>query len=292
MIKATLVLLAAGKGSRFGGPKQIHTFEPQQAPLASYGIWDALQAGFHYFVAIVNHETQPFFEHIFDQFGLKDRSQCVLQEDPSLELGIHRTKPFGTGHALYAARHVITTPFVINNGDNWYGHEAYTQAMQFLSSNHQDCALVGYPLKTVLSSNGSVSRAICSVQNGKVTRLQEYTCIEQTPNGIVHHQDTETVPLASDAYTSVNFWVLQQNVLPALEEQWQVFVQNMTYPESEEFYLPTAIQAIATQQQRPIHLLPNLKDKCLEITYPADVNPIQDYLRCQTQQGRYPLTFG
>ena len=84
----------------------------------------------------------------------------------------------------------------------------------------------------------------------------------------------------------------QQSVLLALEEQWNTFVQNMTHPESEEFYLPTAIQAIATQQQHSIHLLPNLKDKCLEITYPADINPIQDYLRLQTQQGRYPLTFG
>ena len=286
MVKS--IILAAGKGSRFGGLKQIHTFLPQQATLAEYAIFDAKKAGFSHFVAIVSEETKTDFENIFKKLKLEHCSECVLQSPPNIE---GRKKPWGTGHALLSVKDVVKTPFVIVNGDDFYGDNAYTLAANFLNNNHQDFAMVGYRLSETLSENGYVSRALCELDNNYVKALNEHTHIETYGQDIVDKTDKYIIRLDKNAFVSMNFWVLQPSVFDYLQEEWDIFFKHITCIEKEEFYLPVAIQNIAKKCNLSIHLLPNHESHWLGITYANDVNIAQEKLIQLTQQGKYPKIF-
>ena len=287
---ATLVLLAAGRGSRFGGLKQLQRFRPQHATLAEFAIWSALQAGFRRFIAVVSGETQSGLEESFKNFGLQGCAQCVLQTDDGVPspLRARRVKPWGTGHALYVAREVICTPFVIVNADNVYGRRAYEQAMEFFKHHNGQMGLVGYPLKATLSEHGPVSRSLCTIENGCVTELHECTRIEQKEDRFVSKTSTAMQYLDGDAFVSMNFWLLPPWILTHLESQWNRFLAHVSHPGTEEFYLPNALQAIAQEQHEPIHLLPNDCTEVLDITYQADVETTAARLFAQTQSGIYP----
>lgn len=287
-METTLVLLAAGKGSRFGGLKQLHTFQPQQATLAEYAIFDAKQAGFNHFVAIVSEETKAEFESIFKKLHLENCSKCVLQPKPDIT---NRTKPWGTGHALLSVKDYVKTPFVIVNGDDFYGNMAYRLAANFLKTNTKDFALVGYRLSETLSKNGYVSRALCTINTNRVTKLTEYTHIERQGNEVVHKTEVQTILLDKSAYVSMNFWVLQPNIFKHLENQWNLFLKDIKSIEKDEFYLPVAIQNIAKECNLSIHLLPNEESHWLGITYANDVVDAQKQLLQLTQQGSYPKNF-
>lgn len=285
----TLVILAAGKGSRFGGLKQLHTFQPQNATLAEFAIWDALQVGFQYFVAIVSEDTEAYFETIFEKMHIADRACCVVQKvDKFFQ---NRTKPLGTGHALLSAVDVIHTPFVIVNGDDFYGQEAYHLAGNFLQSNTNDFALVGYPLKETLSENGYVSRGLCSVEGGCVTSIHEHTRIEHIGDSIVSGVGECVTELDPLVFVSMNFWVLQHSVLHDLEARWRLFLEHLKDPQNDEFFLPNAIRDISVEKGIPIHLLKNLSGGWLGITYAGDVQKAQKILLKKTVDGMYPKIF-
>lgn len=283
----TLVLLAAGKGSRFGGLKQLHTFQPQDATLAEFAIWDACKAGFDNFIAIVNEETRTYFEHVLDKMGLSKCSKCIPQTTVTIPL---RTKPWGTGHALLSVASAIKTPFVVVNGDDFYGQEAFKLAAQFLNENKHDFALVGYHLKDTLSRNGYVSRGLCSVQNGRVTGIEEHTHIEMMPNNTIVSKNNFEKKLDPHTFVSMNFWILQPSLLNHLENLWTDFFKHLRDPLKDEFFLPEAICTVAAHQNIPIHLLPNSTGHWLGITYAADVEEVQKSLLKQTQMGLYPAS--
>ena len=284
----TLVLLAAGKGSRFGGLKQLHTFLPQQATLAEYAIYDAQKAGFNHFVAIVSEETKADFENIFKKLNLQHCSECVLQPQANLE---NRKKPWGTGHALLSVKNIVKTPFVIVNGDDFYGDNAYTLAAHFLNNNHQDFAMVGYRLSETLSENGYVSRALCALDNNHVTALTEHTHIEKQGDEIVDTANNNIVHLDKNAFVSMNFWVLQPRIFDYLQEEWDLFFNQIKCFEKEEFYLPVAIKNKEKKCNLAIQLLPNEGSHWLGITYANDVKIAQEKLLQQTHQGKYPPNF-
>lgn len=293
MVEKTLVILAAGRGSRFGGLKQLRTFQPQQATLVEYALWDALQAGFQRFVAIVSEDTQEAFQALWARWKLSSGSQCVQQtaEDVPKNWQLIRKKPWGTGHALYVARTAIHTPFVLINADDFYGAEAYSCAASFLEKHSHGMACVGYPLETTLSPNGSVSRALCTVKNEQVTQMEEYTDIQRCGNTIEGVCDHKRVLLDPRQPVSVNFFVLRPTIFPFLEEQWKRFLQQVTDPTQEEFYLPNAIQSIAREQNMPLQLLKNETGKWFGMTYAADQASLQRVLFDETQKGYYPPSF-
>lgn len=285
----TLVILAAGKGSRFGGLKQLHTFQPQNATLAEFAIWDALQVGFDYFVAIVSEETKGYFETVFAKLHIADRSCCVVQKTDSIFQ--NRTKPLGTGHALLSAVDVIHTPFVIVNGDDFYGREAYRLARTFSQNNKKDFALVGYPLRETLSENGYVSRGLCSTNGRCVLSIDEHTHIERIGDSIVSRVGEQMVELDPETFVSMNFWILQHSILQDLESRWQLFLKNLQDPQNDEFFLPNAIRDIATEKGIPIRLLKNFSGGWLGITYAGDVEKAQEVLLKKTASGIYPKVF-
>ena len=285
----TLVILVAGKGSRFGGLKQLHTFQPQGATLAEYAVWDALQSGFDYFVAIVSEDTKDYFEGVFERMGIADRACCVLQKtDKCFE---NRIKPLGTGHALLSAVDAIHTSFVIVNGDDFYGREAYRLAKTFLKNNKKDFALVGYPLKETLSDNGYVSRGLCSTNGSCVLSIDEHTHIERFGNEIISRVGENEEKLDPETFVSMNFWILQDFILRELKARWNAFLENLKDPQNEEFFLPNAIRDIAMKHGIPIRLLKNLSDSWLGITYAGDVEKAQAILFQKTASGVYPKKF-
>lgn len=285
----TLVILAAGKGSRFGGLKQLHTFQPQDATLAEFAIWDALQAGFDHFVAIVNEQTQPYFDTVFKKMHIKDCACCVLQKTD--EVFANRTKPLGTGHALLSAAKAIHTPFIIVNGDDFYGREAYRLAKNFLQNHTKDFALVAYPLKETLSNQGYVSRGLCSVEGDRVVSINEHTHIERSGEDIVSKVGESAVILDPTTFVSMNFWILQHTVLHELAAKWNFFLKHLKDPLNDEFFLPNVIRDIAAEKEIPIRLLKNLSDSWLGITYAKDVKKTQEALLSKTSRGIYPKNF-
>ena len=293
MNEYTLVLLAAGKGSRFGGLKQLHTFEPQGVTLAEFALWDAWQHGFRNFVAVVSEETQEGFQEIFKKYGLEDRSKCILQEqnDP-ITKQFSRKKPWGTAHALYSVREHVHTPFVIINADDFYGRDAYRYAAQFLQIHKKDYALVGYPLGKTLSPNGSVSRAVCALnEHNYVTHLQEYGHIEEKNGAIIGKFNDQFHFLNPNTFVSLNFWILQPNIFKPLEQKWNTFLKQLTNSQKDEFYLPVAIQSIAQDLGFNIHCLPNLDGRWLGVTYAQDTAFVQNALIEQTNEKQYPAQF-
>ena len=303
MVEKTLVLLAAGRGSRFGGLKQLHRFRPQGAFLAEYTLFDAWEAGFRRFIAIVSPDTHEAFQTLFRKRHLDTVARCVLQTDDGVPEAWRngRTKPWGTGQALLAAGTFIKTPFAMVNGDDFYGYEAYRLAADFIDRRPAEAALVGYPLQTTLSPNGSVSRALCTVENNSITRLDEYVC-ELQSGRIVGTRKSYTSEGACDTATSVttldpnqptslNFFVLPQTVLSLLKAQWENFLVNVSDPKNEEFFLPNAVQAIVRQQNKTLHLLMNIHGRWRGVTYAKDTEAVERVLTEQTVAGYYPKTF-
>lgn len=310
MVEKTLVLLAAGRGSRFGGLKQLHRFRPQNAFLAEYALFDAWEAGFRRFVAVVSSDTHEAFQTLFKERHLENVARCVLQTDDGVPQiwQNERIKPWGTGQALVAASAFIETPFVIVNGDDFYGREAYQLAADFIDQHPSEAALVAYPLGGTLSPNGSVSRALCTVDNNNVLRLDEYTCeirgnavvgkrkvcssqVLKTPSeGSAGTADT-VVTLDPQQPTSLNFFVLPQTILSPLKALWEQFLKNVADPKNEEFFLPTVVQAVLKQQHKDLHLLANPCGRWLGVTYADDTEAVEKFLTEQTAAGRYPKMF-
>ena len=310
MVEKTLILLAAGRGSRFGGLKQLHRFRPQEAFLAEYALFDAWKAGFRRFVAVVSPDTQEAFQTLFKKHRLEDVARCVLQTDDGIPQTLKngRTKPWGTGQALVVASASVETPFAIVNGDDFYGREAYQLAAEFIEQKPSEAALVAYPLEATLSPNGSVSRALCTVENNNVLRLEEYACgirgseivgkrkvcssqILETPSGGSAGTADVVVTLDPQQPTSLNFFVLPQTVLPPLKALWEQFLKNVIDPKNEEFFLPTAVQTVLKQQHKDLHLLNNPRGQWLGVTYAKDTEVVEKFLTEQTAIGGYPRTF-
>ena len=310
MVEKTLVLLAAGRGSRFGGLKQLHRFRPQNAFLAEYALFDAWKAGFRRFIAIVSSDTREAFQSLFKKRHLEDVARCVLQTDDGVpqKWRNERTKPWGTGQALVAASAFIETSFVMVNGDDFYGREAYQLAVDFIDQHPSEAALVAYPLEATLSPNGSVSRALCTVDNNNVLRLDEYTCeirgnhvvgkrkvcssqVLETPSASSADMANTVVALDPQQPTSLNFFVLPQTILSPLKTQWEQFLKNVTDPKNEEFFLPTAVQTVLKQQHKNLHLLNNIRGRWLGVTYANDTEAVEEFLTEQTVAGWYPQTF-
>ena len=290
----TLVLLAAGKGSRFGGLKQLHTFQPQNATLAEFAIYDALRAGFNHFITIVSRETHTYFKDLFNKLNLQQCSKCILQDNtyvPS-ELQTERQKPWGTGHAFLCACDAINSPFIITNGDDFYGHNAYRLASEFLDKEQKSFALVGYHLGKTLSKHGSVSRGLCHIQDNQVMALEEYLNIQKIDRKTISINNKNSVLLDDNAIVSMNFWILQPSILPHIKSSWEAFLNHIKNPKTEEFYLPTAIQHIAQENNIPIQLVENsTNEQWLGITYSDDTHYVQENLNKMTLSGLYPRNF-
>lgn len=290
-----LVILAAGMGSRFGGLKQVQPVGPQGELIIEYSAYDALRAGFDRLVLVIRRDIEADFRATIGR-RLEKRMDVtyVYQEAHDLPAGfavpVGRAKPWGTGHAVLAARRAVSRPFAVINADDFYGAAGYrTLAEHFRSS--PDYAMVGYPLRQTLSEHGSVSRGLCATDAaGRLVSITELTKIEKVDDaGTARYTDAAGVshPLTGGEIVSVNFWGFTPAVFAQLESLFTTFLARHHGDPKAEFYLPTALSTLNEARAARIALLSN-PDSWFGITYRDDLPTAQAAIGALIAAGRYP----
>ena len=281
----TLVVLAAGLGSRFGGDKQINGVGPNGEFLLEYSVYDGLRAGFDRFVIVVNAAVEQHVQERLVPIVGKDRLILVVQPLPTL-----RAKPWGTGHAVLSVRKYVHGPFVVVNGDDFYGRMAFELAANTFDSgqiNAQHYGMIAYPLKNTLSENGPVSRGICMVDaENKLIHIEEQTGIQRQENGEISSSDTSS-PIAENTSVSMNCWLFNPSVFQLLEGEFNHFVEVNREHNSAEFYLPSAIQTALRAKKVSVQVNLTTSHWC-GLTYAQDRSEVQNFLMELTKQGVYP----
>ncbi|WP_266367748.1 nucleotidyltransferase family protein [Tellurirhabdus rosea] len=299
-MQPTLLILAAGMGSRYGGVKQLDQFGPNGETIIDYSLFDAIRAGFGKVVFIIREELRDDFEEIFRPKleGKIEYDYAIqsLQSYVPADLGtVQRTKPWGTGHAMLCAWEQTSAPFAVINADDFYGLEAFQVMGDFLRTNTDDQlhALVGYEVKNTLSENGSVSRGVCSVdENGNLASVIERTKIYEKDGGaagrqIVYEEAEGVTPLAPETPVSMNFWGFKPAVFPLVREQFEAYARaNFDLPKAE-FYIPTVMTNLIQQNQGHCKVFRS-RSEWFGVTYPEDKPTVQASLKRLHDEGQYP----
>ena len=283
----TLVILAAGIGSRFGGGvKQLEPVGPTNELIIEYSIHDAIAAGFNKIVFIIRHDIEADFR---ERIGDRIESICeplsieivyAFQEKEMFVDSVPegRTKPWGTGHAVLCAAEAIDSPFAVINADDYYGKEGFKKAAVFLGNKY---ALIGYVLKNTLSDNGGVTRGICTVDNGKLIGIDETKNIVKTSEGA----ETEGNKLDVDSLVSMNFWCYPQEFIDVLKQGFPKFIANMKNPIKEEYLLPIIADEMLKDGVEFSVLSTN--DQWFGVTYKEDKASVIESFRKLYERGEY-----
>ncbi|MFI5336598.1 MAG: NDP-sugar synthase [Opitutales bacterium] len=295
--KFDLVILAAGIGSRFGGLKQVQPVGPHGELIIEYSVHDALRAGFGRVVLVIRRDIEAGFrDTIGRRLEKRVEVQYVFQETSDVPGGPNpsggrvppRSKPWGTGQAVLAARRAVRAPFAVINADDFYGAAGYRAlAAHFPGSSAY--AMVGYPLRQTLSEHGTVSRGLCSMDAaGRLQRITELTKIEPTGTG-ARYTDAAGAGqvLTGDEIVSMNFWGFTPAVFPQLEQLFTGFLARSGADPKAEFYLPTALSTLNERGDASIALLRS-EDAWFGLTYREDLPAAQDAIRRLVAAGRYP----
>lgn len=270
MSDLTLVILAAGLGSRYGGVKQMEGLGPSNEVLLDYSVYDAVRSGFDKVVIVIREEMESGFrERITQRFEKRVAVEFAFQNLDRAPEG--RTKPLGTGHALLSAADHIEGAFAAINADDFYGRTSFRLLAQSLAGiPKRSGVLIGFELDKTLSDYGQVSRAVCEASTDNIlTRIEEHTLISRGPNGITGHFDGTERNLRMDTVVSLNLWGFSPDFMPFLAEQFEDFLGAMTAPMTEEFFLPTAVFNWIQSQGAAVELKLS-KEKWLGLTNPQD----------------------
>ncbi len=271
----SLVILAAGIGSRYGGGiKQLEHVGPSGEIIIDYSIHDAVKAGFNKVVFIIRHEIyEDFYEVIgkrteerFKALGVK--FEYAYQEMNDAPEG--RKKPFGTGNAVMACKGLVTGPFAVINADDYYGKDAFVKAYDFLSKmrkNSSEFGMVGYVLKNTLSDNGGVTRGVCiSNEKGELCGIEETKNIVKTAKG---GAETEGRALDPESLVSMNFWMLPSKFIDILCDGFPAFLAGMKDPLKDEYLLPGKVDELIKKKKCRVKVIPT-DDKWFGVTYKED----------------------
>ena len=297
---ATLVVMAAGMGSRFGGLKQMTGMGPSGETLAEYSVYDAIRAGFTRVVFIIKPEMREDFEaKVIARFAHAIRCDVVYQTLADIPAGCAlpegRTKPWGTAHAVWSCRHAVREPFAVINADDYYGPSAFA-ALYLCLTTHADTGaphpycMAAYALRNTLSENGSVSRGVCEVDAaGSLRKVVEMTRIERRAEGLCAVADDGALtPLAEDVPVSLNTWGFYPSLFAHLEEALRAFLAQPTEALAKaECYLPEVVGGLLRSGQATVRVLP-AQDHWIGVTYPQDKEAAQQAIRALVQAGKYP----
>ncbi|MGB0838108.1 MAG: nucleotidyltransferase family protein [Flavobacteriaceae bacterium] len=297
MKKQTLVILAAGMGSRYGGLKQMDKMTPQGDTIMDFSIFDAIESGFNKVVFIIRESFEQEFKAIFDE-KLKGKIEVayVCQEISKTPEGFsnpERVKPWGTAHAILMAKDVVKENFVVINADDFYSRGAFKTIagkLQNMREDHFDMAMVGYQLKNTVSDHGYVSRGQCYVnQNNELTNVIERTQIEKTQDGLVFKNDQGVLePIAEDTIVSMNFWGFTPRLFEELETEFKVFLDKQGMELKSEFFIPSVVNKIIEEKRGAVEVLTS-DAKWLGVTYSEDKPVVEKAISELKEQGEYPL---
>ena len=292
----TLLVLAAGMGSRYGGLKQLDQLGPGGETMMDYSVFDAIRAGFTRAVFVIRRDfEQEFRERIGKRYAGHIKVEYAFQDKHDLPGGYKlpegREKPWGTAHAVYAARELLTGPFVALNADDFYGKDSFFKAAEYLknpppSKLIRSC-ICAYTLRNTLSENGSVSRGICSGKDGLLTGVVENPKIWQTPEGIVSELDGRTIKLNGDEPTSMNYWGFMPEFVAELEGLFTEFLAERGQELKSEFYLPFAVDTLIRRGKARCDTLRS-EASWFGITYREDRAQVCAALKKLADDGIYP----
>lgn len=278
MKDTTLLILAAGMGSRFGGLKQMEPLGPHGESIIEYSIHDAAKAGFNKAVIIIKKEIEHDFKaYVGKHLEKAIEVEYVFQEMTSLPEGYSvpegRVKPWGTGHAVLCAKDHLTTPFATINADDFYGAEAFEQIHEQLISS-DDLCMVGYELGKTITEQGTVSRGVCEVENGYLKSIVEHTALDKNSG----------IPL--DTVVSMNLWGFMPNVFDYTPKYFKDFLDTMSNPLKSEFYLPTIADNMIKEGYKCRVL--KTAGQWYGVTYKNDADMVKNALLQLTNEGKYP----
>lgn len=292
--KLTLLVLAAGIGSRYGGIKQIDGFGPHGETIMDYSLFDAVRAGFTKIVFIVRREIlETVKEKFLPKLEGKIEVDFVIQSldklIPAEYMNPERVKPWGTGHAMLCAREVINEPFVVINADDFYGKESFIAVANFFEKNSNgEHAMVGYTLKDVLSEHGSVSRG-CGERDadGFLKSVVERTTIVKENGKIIAKEKEGDHELSPDVPTSMNFWGFQPSIFEfAMKEFLKFLKENHTNIKSE-FYIPIIVNELIKQNAGKVQVISG-STNWFGVTYKEDKEEVSQKIKLQIAYGTYP----
>jgi choline kinase len=297
MMKPTLLILAAGIGSRYGGVKQMDGIGPSGESIIDYSIYDAIKAGFGKVVFVINRKIEADFKEVFEKkLNGKIKTEYVLQEITTLPEGVtlnpERTKPWGTAHAVLVAKDKINEPFAVINADDFYGSGAFKLLKQFFDSidpTSKQYAMVGYELAKTLSENGTVSRGICTVDNEDyLQEVVEHTKIKMIDNNIGFDDGSGTWDMLSkDAYVSMNFWGFNANAFEYLEKGFETFLRQNANELKAEYYIPLLVSNLIESEDATVRVLKS-KDQWFGVTYKEDKPTSIKKINKLIEEGSYP----
>ena len=301
MKKTALVIMAAGLGSRFGeGIKQLAKVGPEGEIIMDYSIHDALEAGFNKVVFIIRKDIEAEFREIIgNRIEKITEVAYVFQDLKDLPEGFtcpaDRTKPWGTGHAVLAAKKAITEPFVVINADDYYGKEAFVKIHDYLveektESENMDICMAGFILENTLSDNGGVTRGVCTLnENKKLVGIEETYNIQKTPEGpaAVDEETKEKKALDSQTLVSMNMWGLPASFIQELEKGFPVFLDSLKEGDiKSEYLLPKIIDNLVQNKKARVTVL-DTPDKWFGVTYREDKQAVTDAIRGLIESGVY-----
>lgn len=293
----TLIILAAGLGTRYGGLKQLDSFGPNNETLMDYAIYDAIQAGFNHVIFIIRPSMEDAFRARFVQKINKYTNMAVdlaFQEAKAYDTrngqAFEREKPWGTVHALLSTKTVLPNkPFAVINADDFYGREAFmlmSRYLEQLSNSKPNYAMIGYRLDKVLSENGAVARGLCrSDQAGFLQSIVEIKAISRKNNNIFAELGINAIP--PDTLTSMNFWGLTPAAMLQMEQIFNAFLVTNGYDSKAECYISTTINQLLAQELCSVKVLPT-NTQWMGVTYQEDKPTVVAALNQLTENGIYP----
>lgn len=279
-MNVTLVVMAAGMGSRFGGVKQMEPVTPDGKALLDFSVYDAVKAGFNKVVFIIRQDIADDFKRLVgNRIAKRVNVEYVIQDTSVLPQG--RTKPFGTAHAILCCKDTVKEPFAVINADDYYGSHAFDEIYRHLTQAQAgQYAMVAYRLGNTVSPNGGVTRGVCRIENGKLT------CIAETGNITSDCVSQATGEhFSKDTPVSMNLWGLTSDIFPFLEEKYAEFL-NTANLSKDEFLIPTVIFQAVASNYATVTAYGNA-DKWYGITYREDLDEVRQAIGQYVKQGLY-----
>ncbi|MFA7256341.1 MAG: sugar phosphate nucleotidyltransferase [Kiritimatiellales bacterium] len=292
----TLVIMAAGIGSRYGGLKQIDPVGPSGEIVLDYSVYDAIQAGFGKVVFIIRPDIEEAFKEVIGT-KLDGRIQVeyvfqTLDKVPgNFPVPGNRSKPWGTGQAVLMAKPVVHEPFAVINADDFYGRESFQVIAKQLMSmdvNSTDCCMVGFYIKNTLSEHGGVARGYCDVKDGKLQHIVERFNIERKEDGIIRYEENGLIKkMEDDDMVSMNTWGFTPRLFEFLERGFEEFLAARGSELKSEYLLPELIDGMIQHGETEVAVLPT-NEKWMGVTYAEDKPQVMSGIRALVDAGLYP----
>ena len=285
----TLVVMAAGMGSRFGGLKQIEPIGPKGEAILDFSVYDAVKAGFTKVVFVIKHAIEKDFkEFVGNRIEKKVKVEYVFQEIDKLPEGYNcpegREKPWGTAHAILCCKDVVKEPFAVVNADDFYGRSAFVKMAEFLKSDSDDYAMVGFRLVNTLTENGYVSRGVCDIEKGELKSVTERTKIMDCK--YTEDDGATWTALPEDTVVSMNLWGFRPDVFRFIETGFKKFLDEKIDVPKSEFYLPAVVSERIENGEKSVKVL-IAEDKWYGVTYKEDKQVVVDAIGKMVTDGLY-----